>query len=183
MNDTRVDCDIGDRDHPHMLPYSAPQHGASGVCSVWMIGEPYCQAGTRSPSTPTATVIEDSHILVSKRRIREELEIFSSKHPLFTLGSLLVAVPPNATHANETENLYHKRYSSLMMREQAGQTGTTRLEGGGFTLAHSETSQPGRSIARHTSSTNQSGGWKTIVMLSLPWYLSTGTRVRSSCYR
>jgi len=26
VNDTRVDCDIGDRDHPHMLPYSAPQY-------------------------------------------------------------------------------------------------------------------------------------------------------------
>jgi len=57
----------------------------SMVCSVRAIGEPYCQAGTRS--APTAAVIEGSYlyILVSKRRIGEELEVFPSKHPPFTL--------------------------------------------------------------------------------------------------
>ena len=55
------------------------------------------------------------------------------------------------------------------MREQAGQTGTTRLEDGGFTLVHNETFQLSKVFycPSFLSTQNQSEGWTKIIVLVL----------------
>lgn len=79
----------------------------------------------------------------SKRRIREELKVFSRQIP----HSLWV--PYHPCNGNKKFVPYSSKKVWKIMRE-AGQTGTTRLEGGGFTLVHNETSQLRHSIARHS---------------------------------